>query len=81
MVKYVLDRLCCMAGTVNQAFEDLSATQKLNRRLVVDGLERIDGSAMTLVGRMDIVLHYIEIDERMQCGTVFVSAVDLSWVV
>jgi hypothetical protein len=55
-----------MVGTVNQAsFEDLSAIQKLNRTLVVDGLEKIDGFATILVGRVDITLHYIEIDERM----------------
>lgn len=66
-----------MVGKANQAFEDSSARQKLNRRLVVDGSGKIDGSAMSLVERMDIVLHYIEIDEKMQCGIVFVSVADL----
>ena len=65
MEKYVLDLYYCMVGTVNQAFEDLSAIKKLNRKRVVDGLEKIDGFATILVGRVDITLHYIEIDGRM----------------
>ena len=65
MEKYVLDLYYCMVGTVNQAFEDLSATRKLNRKRVVDGSEKIDEFATILVGRVGIILHYIEIDERM----------------
>jgi len=81
VVKYGLDLSYCMVGTENQAFEDLNVTQKSGRRQVVDGSETIDGSAMTLVGRMGISFHYIEIDEQMQFGIVSVSVVDLSWVV
>ena len=50
---------------MNQAFEDLSATRKLNCKRVVDGSEKIDEFATILVGRVGIILHYIEIDERM----------------